>query len=298
MNISVFFIFCITFIFYLLGDFAFSLGDFSMPYYFIVGNVVLAVMLVRNFQYCFSAVNNLIKTKAGRYLLYFFVWVIITILVSMIQKTFMFNSFITNFIGNFFNSFLYPMLVIYILTTQLKTNKKLKLFLFIISFIILAIGLIELFALTFNINIVKDFLSAIVNRNNIAFDSEKVFALAGDKPRVASIFREPGEYAGFLVVISPIFFYLGTMKEKLFKNIFVDIFLKRLLIVMWVFNLMKTQSPINIVFACLVLAGWCIINIKSIIKNLLKVRYILVLCFIIISLAGITIYSIVMKSYL
>ncbi|MBR6162517.1 hypothetical protein IKQ26_01320 [bacterium] len=293
MTIGPFLLFCITYIFYLLGDFSFPVGEMAIPFYFIIGTGLLIILFVRNQKVCLSVLRTALKTKQGKLLLYFSLWAVLTIIVSLFQGTFKLGSFFSNFIGNFFNSFLFPVLLACILITQIKINRKLKMFLFITAMTILVIGMIELIALTFNIGFIKDTINMLVNRTAIARDLGKVVFGALENPRIHSLFREPGEYAGFLVVSSPLFFYLGNLKEKLFKNTFIDTFLKKTMILLWIFNLMKTQSPINIVFIGIILAGWAILNIKYIIKHLLHIKYFIALCISLILLISLTAYSIV-----
>jgi len=292
MTIGPFLLFCITYIFYLLGDFSFPVGKMAIPFYFIVGNAILIILLARNYKVCLSVLRTILKTKPGKLLLYFSLWAVLTIVVSVFQHTFQPGSFFSNFIGNFFNSFLFPTLLSCLFITQIKINKKLKLFLFIVCMTVLVIGMIELIALAFNIGIIKDAINTLVNRTAIARELGKMVFGAIENPRIHSVFREPGEYAGFLVVSAPIFFYLGNLKEKLFKNAFIDSFLKKTLIILWVFNLMKTQSPINIVFIGIVLGGWIVLNIKYIIKHILKVKYFITLCISIFFIIALTAYSI------
>lgn len=264
MKISLFLIFCITFIFYLLGDFSFSIGQLAIPLYFIVGTAMLIVLILKNYKNFLYNLNLLVKTKPGIYLAFFSLWAVITIIVSIPQGTFMLGSFFTNFLGNFFSSFLYPMLVMCILICHINDFKKIKKFIFIMFLIVFIIGIIELLGVILNIQLIKDILSLLINRGTIANDIVKDFMYADNKLRIGTVFREPGEYAGFLVVSCPIIFYLGSLKEKLFKNIFVDIILKQALKILWFINLLMTQSPINIVFIFLVGLYWLIVNRKEV----------------------------------
>ncbi len=265
MKISLFLIFCITFIFYILGDFSFKVGQLAIPLYFIVGTAMLIVLILKNYKNFLYNINLLVKTKPGIYLALFSLWAIITIIVSIPQGTFMLGSFFTNFLGNFFCSFLFPTLIMCLLICKINDIYKIKKFIFIIYMIVFIIGIIELIGLLLNIQIVKDILSILVNRGALANNLVKDFLYANDKLRIESIFREPGEYAGFLVVSSPIIFYLGSLKEKLFHNIFVDTILKQTLKILWFVSLLMTQSPINIVFIFLVGLCWLIINRKKVI---------------------------------
>ena len=235
-------------IFYVLGEFAIELGRFVIPYYFGAGLLYLGFLLYKYNVQIIKCLKNLYRQKTGKFLLFFILWVFVSIVFSLPQGTFVFKSFITNFLGNFFNSILLPLILSFVTICIIRSYSKVKNIFFWIFLIILGLGIIEYFGIRYDILAVKKIFSTLVNRGSLIIDTEKAFFVAFQKPRISSLFREPGEYAGFLVVTSPLFFYFYQTKFKIVKNKIFDICLKSLLLILFILSLIFTQSPINLVF--------------------------------------------------
>lgn len=243
INIKIIFIFTITYIFFLLGEFCIKAGTYVIPIYFFVGILYLLLLYIKYPKTINHKLHTLYKTNIGKILLLFVFWTFVTIIVSIFQGTFIFSSFISNYIGNFFNSFLFPLFIGFLTVTMIKSYKPLNKILFFTFYSILILGIIEYIGIKYNISFIKEIFSILVNRVSILTSQEKLFIMAYEKPRIATIFGEPGELANFLVTMSPIYFYFFKIKKN---------FISLLLFLLFIINLILTQSPINLVFFAII----------------------------------------------
>lgn len=264
VNINIFFIFSIVYIFYLLGEFCVDVGYFVIPIYFFTGILYLLLFYFKYPKTTFHRLKALYKMNFGKFLYFLVLWTMITIVASIFQGTFILSSFISNYIGNFFNTYLFPFIIgfLTVSTFKLKSYKILNKILFFTLFSVLILGIIEYIGIKYNISSIKCIFSTLVNRAALLNSSEKIFNMAYNKPRIASIFGEPGELANFLVVSSPIYFYLYKTKEILIYNKIITNCLKLLLILLFSISLILTQSPINLVFILIIIALFALNNLK------------------------------------
>lgn len=280
INLKVFYLWLIAVVFYLLGEFCIPVGSFAIPIYFITGSALFFLLLILKKQLLLSKVKYFTKTKWGIFLLAFVVWVFLSIIVSIFGGTFMKGSFFSNFIGNFFNSYLFPVLLSFVAVSTLTSYKKLKKFLYVLIFIVIILGLIEYIGLTFEISFIKDFFSLIVNRSSIVMDKERIFAIAFSNYRISSVFREPGEYAGFLIVTLPIAYYFWKSKIAIFKYKVVNVFFRNLFFIFYLLSIVLTQSPINLVFFLLISLAYFAFKFRTLIlKNIKRIICFIVLLF-------------------
>lgn len=256
VNVKIIFVFAITYIFFLLGEFCIKIASFVIPIYFFIGSLYLLLLYLKYSKTITRRLYSLSKTKVGKILLIFVLWTVLTIVISIFHGTFILSSFISNYIGNFFNSFLFPFLIGFLSITisQVKSYKTLTKILFITFFSILILGIIEYFGIKYNISCIKEIFSVLVNRISFLTSQDKIFIMAYNKPRIAAVFGEPGELANFLVVTSPIYFYLLKNQHTFVNNSIGTSFLKISLLILYITNLILTQSPINLVFAIIIIA--------------------------------------------
>lgn len=249
INLKLIFIFTLTYIFFLLGEFCIKAGTYVIPIYFFVGILYLLLLYIKYPKTINHRLHTLYKTNIGKFLILFVVWTFVTIIVSIFQGTFIFSSFISNYIGNFLNSFLFPLLIGFLTVTMIKSYKPLNKILFFTFYSILILGIIEYIGIKYNISFIKEIFSILVNRISFLTNGDKSFFIVSKTPRVSSIFLEPSAYANFLIITIPIFYYLYINNEVTIVNVKnINIFLKNIFIFLFLINFMLTQSPINLIF--------------------------------------------------
>ena len=268
--------FGILLLFYILSEFWTKIF-LAMPIYFIIGIVFACLLFFAYRTKILLIIKNLLKQKVGIVLMLFFIWTVITIIVSLMKQSFILSSFLTNYIGNFFNSILFPMLFsccFIVLTNQNKILKKILISIYLFVFIM---GFIDYFAINLNMDFLVNLLKFFVNKPMVSADVvERTIRMDYGIARVASICREPGEYAGFLIVSCPIFLYFWKTKEKIFKNKILDILLKKSLLILFLISLYLTQSPINIIFLSILVIIYICSKYKK--KQIFLVGFIIFIC--------------------
>jgi O-antigen ligase len=87
-----------------------------------------------------------------------------------------------------------------------------------------------------------DFILHIRNRNSLFYSGSPYFFKSKGIIRLASIFDEPSNYAYFIVLTSPIVYFLSFTKTKIFKNKQKDFWLKKALFSLMIINFLLTMS--------------------------------------------------------
>lgn len=244
-------LFLILIIFLLLQEFAFGIGDFVIPYYFLAVIFFVIFCLTKYQNLILQNFKKLYKLRVGQYLLLFIIWILLGILISVFRGYFIPASFLSNFIGNFFCSNLLPFLIPALIIPFFISYKKLCKYLLMIYFYVFLLGIIEYLANTYNITFIQNIFITFVNRTEIKFGISRVFVEAFNSYRISGIFHEPGSFAAFMFISSPLIYFLCTTKTRLFKIRFADIFIKTSTLILLVICFIGTQSPINLVFMCI-----------------------------------------------
>lgn len=247
------YLFITALVFCFLAPFAFSIGDFVIPYYFILVGLFLTVNLVFLPK---ATVNKLIpffKTNSAKYLGFLILWIILGILISTITGTFYLPGLIKNFFGNFFFSQIFPFLMVLIAVPYIVSFKKLSKILLIIYFCIFALGILEFIGNVYKISVINSIFSFLVTRASLLTDTERNIRTAFGFPRLSSIFQESSYFAWFILLNSPIIYNFCFSKNKLFNNSAFDFWFKKLTFFMMIFCFIFIQSPMFLFFALILL---------------------------------------------
>lgn len=156
----------------------------------------------------------------------------------------------------------------------IKFRKLLKLFILIL-WILFIISIIQYFAFVFNITFLISIIDFFSNaRAALYIDSTTVQTGL----RAYAFFSEPSGLGQFIFIIMPFVILISKCKEKIFKNILFDKFVKKSFLPFMILTLIFTKSPIYLVFCFIELFILLLINYW----NKIKKYFSLILFFIII----------------
>lgn len=184
----------------------------------------------------------LFKLKVIKIYILFLLYIIINTLVHYFMgyclvewygNIFYFISFFSSLIL----LFLYPLLGIY-LKLSIKTILKI---IYIMIYITLLIGLIEWFALKYNITFINNIIYFFTNQR---YGYDEIFYI---KPRIHSLYSEPSILASFIFTIFPFVFNFYYLKNKLFKTSTFNLIFKLTLLPLTLIVLFLTESPVYII---------------------------------------------------
>ena len=208
--------------------------------------IIAIIVYILNAKSFNKNMKLLFKKTPFKYFIYLYIWFIITGLIAFIKGYYSFGYFIiVVIIGFFFRGillYLYPSLVF-----PKYINFKTLIKFFIISiYIILSIGILEFFASLLDFSPFLDIIRLLSNAANI---ENVIFDVYSFIPRIRSLTLEPGALADFIAACVPFIFNISNCKYKIFKNKYVNFFVKKTIIPMALFCLIMTQSPIGLLFA-------------------------------------------------
>lgn len=249
------YIFFLFLFFYFVADFAFPVGGFSIPFYFLAALFFIIFCLLKYPKLIFNKIELFYKTRIGKFFVFFLIWVVLSIFSSLFIGTFIPRSFFSNFIGNFFCSNLFPFLIPIIAIPFFISYKKLGKYLLVLYFIMFFAGVLEYIANSLGITFIQQVFSLLVNRISTVTGVERVFVQAYGNYRISGLCQEPGTLAAFIFISSPIIWFLCTTKTKFFKNFCFDFLFKKMTILLMIVCFIGTQSPINLAFMSIFLGA-------------------------------------------
>lgn len=232
-----------------------SLG-FALP-----GNVFVAFFMpitfifliyhLLNDRYFINNIVSLCKYSPTIYLFSFYIWSILTVIISITKGFFAFGGFLTGFIGGLTFSVILSFLTIYVLLKEnyidLRSIIKFLVIFYMFAFIM---GLIQFIGNELNSEFIRNFVASFNNKRAILLEQQTTDAFL--KNRVQSIFDEPGGFGAFIYIHLPIIYSIALSKYKIFSNKLLNIIAKKLLIPLTLLNLILTRSPISLIFVFIV----------------------------------------------
>lgn len=264
INKKLIFFFTLTFV--LLQSLGFALpGNIFIAFFMPITVIFLLVNLFSDKYFLFNIIN-LCKYTPFIYILLFYMWSIVTIIVSIVNGFFNFGGFLTGFVGGLTFSFMFVFITMYIFLKENYTDLKgfIK-FLILFYIFVMIIGLINYVDNICDIDLIKKFLILFNNKRIIFFnlDTHSIENVS----RVKSIFDEPGNLGAFIYSQLPIMYAVSLSKYKLFDNIFLNKFVKIILLPLTFINLVLTKSPISLIFVFLVTIIYFYKNIIKYVKK-------------------------------
>lgn len=279
VNISKFFLLCLFVINFIACIFCYSgLKFFGLiiPYYY----TTMTVFLISCFALCpfysVKVISNLLKTKSFLFFIALAVWIIIdSKIITLMGYP---NS--DNVWKNYFNIFVYPSFLTFLFVSlgfpALLSFKRFYKFFLLTFYFISTLGIVDFIAGVFNIQIITDLFQSIVNLIPLLTDASRGIALYASLPRATGVFQEPQHLAMFVFFTFPIIFFYSRSKEKLFNNIYLDKFLKKISFPFATIVIFLTQSPIWLVFYSILIAFMYFKEIKRNWKKILIVLAIII----------------------
>ena len=221
-----------------------TLANLYVGFFFWVGLYLLCFLQNRErfLKFLLKILKNKISKILGLYLGFIFLTSIIHFFLGRYLAGFEVYIFrIYNFLIAVLLVYFLPVLAIY-----LKINIKyvIKLLYLTVFFIFIA-GIIQFFAFVFHIRPIQEVFYFFTNARTVLHwnnwtDSEESY-------RVFSIFCEPGVLGKFCFIILPFAINLTKSKFKLYKNMFLNLLVKKTFLMLLFINLFLTLSPIWII---------------------------------------------------
>lgn len=253
---------------------AFYFPGTNIPLYALIIGLALGICLVAFRKSYTFQILKLLKYNYFRVLIFFILWVIFVGLLFVVLGKYPFYHFLyATFLLLIYTNlswYLFPALII----PNIFSLRFFIKFLFLGIYIICIYGLLVYLFNIMGINLLNYIQDIINNRR------EEIVSL-----RVLSVFEEPSAMGGFLCANLPLLYTLILSKYKVFKNNFLNIFIKRTYIPILIITIIFIQSPIWLIFFSIVTL---IYFSKEIIKTI-KRRFVPIFIFVIIILGIFTV---------
>ncbi len=183
-----------------------------------------------------------------KYLVWFIIYVIISSLILCMMGTYPVTRLLRHLpMGILFYLLPCYLLSAYFIPKYVSFEKVIKI-IEVMVFVILIWGIIEFIAKIFHINILVNIVDFFSNLEFLRHGEVRIITEKhSNMPRIKSLCSEASTLGNYLLIFFPIIFYIIKLKPNLFKNKFIDIFLKYSLLPLWVINLLLIRSPMTIV---------------------------------------------------
>ncbi len=219
------------------------------PYFFLALYAALVIVFALNLDTFTKKILKVIKsTPLKIYLLYVLISILDTFILSLVGVASLLNTIryiLVHYILCIFPVFLY---FIFIIDKYITYDNYIKIFVRLF-YVMLILGLISYAGRFFNIELINsifDFFAnvRIIKFTNVGYGGISSGYEAYGLPRLDGLFEEPSFYARFMYVFLPLIYSVTLSKIKLYKNYFVNNFVKATIIPLAWLNLILTQSPI------------------------------------------------------
>jgi|GEM_PF-6995039 len=230
----------------------------SIPFYIVTLGSLFIFILYFHYKDLKNSFLLLLNKPNFKLFIILFIWILISILVSIFYQKFSIGEITRSVIGGFIFSIFLPYFLTFSVLSNFFDLKKISKIIFFILLIIYSFGLFDFIASHFNISLFGAIIHFIKNKPSATHGLDLSLF-----PRISSFFQEPSHYAFFLIVTFPIIFKLSFSKIKLFNSSLIDILAKRTTFLLMLFNLIAIQSPIFTIFFAIILI---IMGIKKIIQ--------------------------------
>ena len=196
-------------------------------------------------------ISNLLKIKVFKIYLYFISFLLLTSFTHMFLG---FYKATTNYYFARFLKFFFFISVLYVFPSlgvlfKIKLNNIIKIF-YTMIYVLLIISFLQYISLIFQIDIlyylIQIFASETFNASEVTMTD-----IAFDQKRIYGIFREPSVLGQFVFITLPFIFEISKTKYRLFNIRFLNLFYKKTVLILALFVLVFTKSPIYLVLCSL-----------------------------------------------
>ncbi len=238
----------LPFIFIFLPSFVLFLSETTFfPLSIIVIFLSISILLLKSPTKIIRQIYYLYKKTPFKYLVYLYVYILISGLCAVTVGYYSFSRFIiVAVILVIFRIFLFAIYPSLVFPKCITFNNIIKFFM-IAYLTILLVGFIEFVGVYFNIDIIQNFISFFSNIRDK--DLSIIIETRSGLPRIRSFFMEPAAFAKFLTINLPMIYNLTRSRYAVFKNkLFNNLTKKYMVIMVWI-SLVLTQSPIFLILA-------------------------------------------------
>lgn len=211
---------------------------------FIIPIIAISIYLL-NAKSINRNLKLLYKNTPFKNFMYLYAWLIISGIIAVVRGYYTFGYFIIMVIISFFFRgfllYLYPSIVF-----PKYINLKILIKFFLIAiYIVLLMGIIEFIVSILNFQPILDLIHLF---SNAAHTEVVVLDAYSAIPRIRSLMVEPGALADFIAASIPFIINIPDSKYRIFKNKYLNLFVKKTIFPMSVVCLFLTQSPIGLLF--------------------------------------------------
>lgn len=235
-----------------------------------IGNLLLFGLLfffaAVNLNSIVNAIKKLFAFNAFKILLLFFISEFILILVHTLLGS---SLFLKAFISYIFriSQIILPVFFGFYLLNFFKMKAMLKIYVSVL-YLSLVIGLVEFVIFFYDITLLTDLYNCI-NNLRIVLNNHVTRAYVNIFPRIQSGFDEPAYYAFWLNAHVPFIYNISMSKYKIFKNNFINNFIKKSFPLLLFLVILGIQSPIHLVFFSSITFIYFLIRMKISLKSLI-----------------------------
>lgn len=235
----------IPFCFMFLPAFSFFIGTTNIKVHYVLTIILFFLYVLLCFKTFYKDLVMLIRHTAFKYLMYFVLWCFFSGLFLLIFGKYPLPRYFYYFIFYLLVTMIIPLLYVsLIICKYFKTIFIIKCLLLIYFFVGL-VGIIDAIGRFFSVNVLLNMISFISNARYLT----GLHTISLYANRIHGLFEEPGWLAGFIVINLPVIYGLCNSKFRIFDNLIINKFIKKVLpFLMWI-NIFLTQSPIWLVFA-------------------------------------------------
>lgn len=240
----------IPFVFYFLPSFVIFINErsyFTLLLLFIP--VILGYFLLFNRKKFINDLICLYKYTPFKYYLFLIFWIIFVSIMAALRGYYTFSRCFFILMGLFPRTlflYLFPAVVI---PRYISLKNIIKFFIFA-YFSIFIWGIIEFIGASFNISIINSLVHFLSNIR--PDDASIIFEQSSKMLRIRSVFMEPSYYGLFVATSLPIIYNISRCKFKIYKNKFLNLFIKKSFIILTWISILLIQSPIYLIISVII----------------------------------------------
>ena len=223
--------------------FVFSFFGFIIPILWLTAYPLFIFYIIKENKHIFNELHILYKNTPFKYLIFFLLWVIVTSIILILTH----KATILIFYYIFFK--LLPILLLGYCLACLFIPKYLSLKNFIkiffgITYFILIFGIVGFLGDLLNIEPIKLCTNFISNAKYLSEGTTFMLDSTSGISRARSVFGEPQNLGWFIFMIMPILFKVCLSKYSIYRNKYLNYFIKKTIIPLAYINVIISMSPI------------------------------------------------------
>ena len=261
-----------------MPGFCFVIGDLFYPIFVLILPIIFIMFFILH-KNPLNYIYDYYRNTPLKYFTYLIIWIVVSGAIAVLMGYYSLTRYLYTIIFGLLlrgiTIYIYPMIAFY----QEKALEKILQTICIIFMFIYIIGIVEFIGAIFNVEIINNIINFISNTKEVI-----LIETHSSLPRIRSTFSEPGHLASSIVCFLPLIYQICCSKFKIFKNPYLNAFIKKSLIPLSILCLLLTQSPIYVIIGTIVTI-WYLIFVKKILKiNILWLFVIILMLVLVVSL--------------